>query len=98
MKSNRSVFCIMLLLIAVSLMYSCEKERKNQTDSTSEKAVPGEPHSDGRIAELLGSVNMHHFTDPVAAPDFELYSLDGNRVTLSQYRGNVVMLSFWATW
>jgi len=98
MKLNKTIICIILLLISVSLLHSCEKERKDRKDSTSEKALPGETPSDGRIEELLASVNMHHFTDSVEAPDFELNSLQGNRVALSQYRGKVVMLSFWATW
>lgn len=32
------------------------------------------------------------------APDFVLKSLSGKNLRLSEYRGDVVMLSFWATW
>jgi len=32
------------------------------------------------------------------APDFELETLDGKPVKLSDYRGKPVMLNFWATW
>jgi peroxiredoxin len=32
------------------------------------------------------------------APDFVLKSLSGDNLRLSEYRGEVVMLSFWATW
>lgn len=32
------------------------------------------------------------------APDFELETLDGEKVKLSDYRGHPVMLNFWATW
>jgi len=32
------------------------------------------------------------------APDFNAEDLDGNRITLSDYRGKVVLLDFWATW
>lgn len=34
----------------------------------------------------------------VEAPDFTLNNLKGQPVTLSQYRGKVVFLNFWATW
>ncbi len=32
------------------------------------------------------------------APDFTLKDLNGNDVSLSQYRGKVVLINFWATW
>ncbi len=32
------------------------------------------------------------------APDFDLRSLDGSRLKLSQLRGKPVLLNFWATW
>ncbi len=32
------------------------------------------------------------------APDFSLADLDGNTHKLSDYRGKVVLLNFWATW
>ncbi len=32
------------------------------------------------------------------APDFELETVDGETVKLSDYRGEKVMLNFWATW
>jgi peroxiredoxin len=32
------------------------------------------------------------------APNFRLYDLRGRLVTLSDYRGRVVLLNFWATW
>lgn len=32
------------------------------------------------------------------APDFELTSLDGRKVKLSDFRGKAVVLNFWATW
>ena len=32
------------------------------------------------------------------APDFEIELIDGETVTLSGYRGEVVLLNFWGTW
>ncbi|MCK5828499.1 TlpA family protein disulfide reductase [Candidatus Bipolaricaulota bacterium] len=36
--------------------------------------------------------------EPELAPDFTLMNLDGDLVTLGDYRGSVVVLDFWATW
>ena len=33
-----------------------------------------------------------------AAPDFTLRDLNGDRVSLKEYRGQIVLLDFWATW
>lgn len=35
---------------------------------------------------------------PEMAPDFSLENLDGETITLSELRGNVVIIDFWATW
>ncbi len=32
------------------------------------------------------------------APDFELVDINGNYARLSDYRGKIILLSFWATW
>lgn len=36
--------------------------------------------------------------DQQPAPDFELTDLQGKKQRLSQYRGKVILLNFWATW
>jgi thiol-disulfide isomerase/thioredoxin len=49
----------------------------------------------------LGGVFAEHFTlmqDPAAAPDTELGRLDGTKASLADFRGEVVLLNFWATW
>jgi peroxiredoxin len=45
-----------------------------------------------------GAVGLIGNVEGVQAPDFELPSLDGRKVKLSDYRGKAVLLNFWATW
>jgi thiol-disulfide isomerase/thioredoxin len=47
-----------------------------------------------RLLEALGMAKV----PPKAAPDFTLLNIDGQQVSLQQYRGKVVFLNFWATW
>lgn len=44
------------------------------------------------------SVSTNSFSAQRIAPDFTLPQLSGQQLTLSNYRGKVVLLDFWATW
>lgn len=44
------------------------------------------------------SHTMTSVTPPIPTPDFTLSDMDGEPHSLSDYRGKVVMLNFWATW
>lgn len=41
---------------------------------------------------------MSPVSPPLEAPDFKLPDMDGESHSLSDFRGKVVMLNFWATW
>ncbi len=58
-----------------------------QACTSSSQAVP-----DGQQEASVG-INVGEI-----APDFTLKDLDGNLVRLSDLRGNVVFINFWATW
>ncbi|MEX2356474.1 MAG: TlpA disulfide reductase family protein [Thermaerobacterales bacterium] len=52
---------------------------------------------------LSGAAGSPHDAEPrpqvnYLAPDFELEGLDGEMIRLSDYRGQVVFINFWATW
>lgn len=53
---------------------------------------PGDGEGDDSLA-----VGGHPLSDQ-AAPEIDLVSLDGERVTLSSLRGRPVLINFWATW
>jgi peroxiredoxin len=55
------------------------------------------------LAILLGLISLttvgaSSVTIGEQAPDFSLRSLDGGNLRLSEYRSEVVVLNFWATW
>lgn len=41
---------------------------------------------------------LHKMPRTPVAPEFELPDLDGNKKKLSDFRGRVVVINFWATW
>jgi peroxiredoxin len=50
------------------------------------------------LLAVAGSVSAATQLLGSEAPDFVLKSIAGKNLRLSEYRGEVVMLSFWATW
>jgi cytochrome c biogenesis protein CcmG/thiol:disulfide interchange protein DsbE len=51
-----------------------------------------------RTRKTNGSASMVGDVRGRTAPDFQLTSLDGKQVKLSDFRGKAVLLNFWATW
>jgi len=50
------------------------------------------------LLAIVGTVSAATQLLGAEAPDFVLRSLSGKNLRLSEYRGEVVMLSFWASW
>jgi cytochrome oxidase Cu insertion factor (SCO1/SenC/PrrC family) len=87
MQAYKKNILIFAIFIAAQISYGC-----NNSDST-------EPvNTKTSVADLMTSLSIQHISKPLSAPDFELPSVNGETVSLSKYRGKVVLLSFWATW
>ena len=66
-------------------MFGCDSGYSNPSN---DPAADDQPKSIKRGLPTMGSVS----------PAFQLIDLNGNQITLSDYRGKVVLLNFWATW
>lgn len=44
------------------------------------------------------SLDWQRLENPVPAPGFHLQALNGQTIELSDYRGHIVLIEFWATW
>lgn len=56
------------------------------------------PVSPAVIADQLKGAGLQVPAQEVMSEDFSLEALDGGKVSLSSFKGKVVLLSFWATW
>jgi peroxiredoxin len=77
-----------LLPVVMMLFAACDAVPPSE--ATSRPELLSEPAT---IAVLTEAPRVGHM-----APDFVLQTLDGREARLSDYRGHVVFLNFWATW
>lgn len=91
MKKNIMSFGIIFVLIAIVVVsFATDKNGAKQAQSKDANEV----------IESSETASTEQTSDEVEyyAPDFELKSLNGETVRLSQYAGKKVILNFWATW
>ena len=87
-------FTIIISMLAAAT-YSCQMDKTDKPDTQTSSSGT---KLNSNVADMVSSMNLYAFDDIVKAPDFELLSLKGEKVSLGQHRGKVVLLSFWATW
>lgn len=95
MQKKRSYIVLLVFVVLCFMLSGCQQERQEPLSGVNQSSGPG---SESQIAELLNAMNMYGFETLQEAPSFELYSVYGEEVSLRQFRGKVVLLSFWASW
>ncbi|MBI5676283.1 MAG: redoxin domain-containing protein [Nitrospirae bacterium] len=88
------IFAIILLSLLAALFIKIKSDKK----SAEAPGISTSPAVSLSLPEMLASLNMTGFPEIRKAPEFELTSLEGEKISLSQFHGKAVMLSFWATW
>ena len=51
-----------------------------------------------KVLQLLQDAGLAVLNQPAEPNDFTISSLDGRDISFSDYNGNVIILTFWATW
>lgn len=86
MKKNIGI--VIILVLVVTMLSTYIKEELDQSAAISSDAIGTELE----LGEEIG-LEKGQF-----APDFTLYNIQGEPLTLSDLRGKRVVLNFWATW
>jgi len=94
MKNKKILLLIclafVLLIAGASVLYN----------SLSKELAPDQLAVQESAEESAGEDSESEDTEPelMLAPDFTVYDVDGNEVSLSDYMGKPVVVNFWASW
>jgi peroxiredoxin len=76
-------------------LIACSTQTTNGQSNTPSALAKDSP---ARVHDQAGIGQASRRAPATAAIDFELSDLSGKPVKLSDYRGKIVLLNFWATW
>lgn len=93
-RGKMLLFAIIVLSLLAALFLKIKTDKK----SAGSPGISTSPTVSSSLPEMLASLNMLGSDETKKAPEFELFSLEGEKISLSQFHGKAVMLSFWATW
>lgn len=88
MKKNIVGFGILTVLILLFIMNILKDDKVSETALTSSAHIANEIEAEE--IEVNGELKI--------AQDFTLTTLQGEQVSLSDYKGKIVILNFWVTW
>lgn len=75
-----------------------DNETAGDTDTVENDKVNAEPDTTSQNEPTKEPTEEEKEPEKELAPDFTLQDMDGNDVSISDFRGKKVFLTFWATW
>lgn len=92
----KNLLSVAIILLALSIVFVNLWKPSADKESTSNAAIEG--GEDITATEDIPGSDLSQVQEGKAAPDFELTTLDGETMKLSDYQGKKIILNFWATW
>ena len=87
---TKKVFGLLIIGVMIAIVVAgYVKENVDQEDSIA---------AEQQGVDLIGVTAKEGLNKGDVAPDFELTTLDGNNIRLSELKGKKVILNFWASW
>lgn len=102
--NKRLIGIVFILLISATIIFikDTSKESSTEVAMNQPKVASETSHEPVDVTEpqetSIESVEVVELAVDKPAPDFTLYSLEGDEVALSDYKGKTVLINFWATW
>ncbi len=87
----RKLFCLILVLMFIAA--GCKKKELEPQQQAEQAEVKAEEKTTQPLADKAPPG-----PSAKSAPSFTLQDLNGKQVSLSDFKGKVVILDFWATW
>ncbi|WP_077324848.1 TlpA family protein disulfide reductase [Virgibacillus siamensis] len=103
---KKSIFVVIIVGMFAWAVYvfavPADKNTKTSTDKTTtdyeSETETASSNEQGESAGKVAETGVIGIDVGDTAPDFQLETLSGKKVKLSDYRGGPVMLNFWASW
>ena len=101
MKKNSMIILIFVSIVFIAVLYffiNSDNKNKAEIIPPVEEIVQEPGKEENEPPEDENQAKPGDIAVDSPAPDFTLTDLNGEEVSLSDYKGKIVFLNFWATW